>query len=328
MIHYYSKEDIDNLVKYRSGEVKLGQKIKIIQHLDELEELEDYHILFGIPEDVGIRGNYGVPGAKKTWNEFLKAFLNIQFNDYNNQTKIAILGYIDCSEQQNKAENLALHEPEGFLQLGKWVEEIDLKVTEVVKKIKEEGHFPLAIGGGHNNALGLIQGCFLATEKMINVINIDAHTDLRTTNYRHSGNAFSYAIEKGYLNYYFMFGIHKNYTPQYILDEIENKKNIDFQLYEDLVHLSSIDMLVKLKSGVNFVKNDFGLEIDCDAIANFNSSAKTPSGFSLSEMRSFLKLVRKETVKYLHICEADATNNPQLGKALSYLVSDFLRRDS
>lgn len=327
MIHFYEKQEIDTLINHRKGEVKLGEKIKIIKSLDELEELEDYHIIFGIPEDIGIRGNYGVPGAKNTWSEFLKVFLNIQHNEYNTGEKIAILGYIDCKQEQAKAEKINLDNEEAYYQLGKLVEIIDSKLTETVKKIKDEGHFPIAIGGGHNNALGMIQGCFLANEKMINVLNIDAHTDLRTTDYRHSGNGFSYAIEKGLLKYYYLFGIHKNYTPQYILQQMEQAKNIDYYLFEDLVHLSTMDLLVKLKTAVNFVKNDFGLEIDCDAIANFSASAKTPSGFDLNNMRSFMKLARKENLQYLHICEADASKDGQVGKSLSYLVSDFIRRE-
>ncbi|MCH8535642.1 MAG: formimidoylglutamase [Flavobacteriaceae bacterium] len=327
MIHFYEKQEIDTLINHRKGEVKLGEKIKIIKSLDELEELEDYHIIFGIPEDIGIRGNYGVPGAKNTWHEFLKAFLNIQHNEYNTGEKIAILGYIDCEQEQARAEKINLDNEEAYYQLGKLVEIIDSKLTETVKKIKDEGHFPIAIGGGHNNALGMIQGCFLANEKMINVLNIDAHTDLRTTDYRHSGNGFSYAIEKGLLKYYYLFGIHKNYTPQYILQQMEQAKNIDYYLFEDLVHLSTMDLLVKLKTAVNFVKNDFGLEIDCDAIANFSASAKTPSGFDLNNVRSFMKLARKENLQYLHICEAYASKDGQVGKSLSYLVSDFIRRE-
>lgn len=328
MIHFYQKQEIEALVKFRKGEVKLGEQIKIIQSLEELEELEDYHIIFGIPEDIGIRANYGKPGAKQTWHHFLEAFLNIQHNEFNPTEKIAILGYLDCHNQQTKAEEITLTREEDYIQLGKLVEEVDAMLTQVVQKIKEEGHFPIAIGGGHNNALGMIQGCFLANERKVNVLNVDAHTDLRTTDYRHSGNGFSYAIEKGFLNYYYMFGIHKNYTPQYILQRINQSKNIDFNLFEDLVHLSSMDLLVKMKNAVNFLKNDFGLEIDCDAIANFSASAITPSGFSLNNVRSFMKLARKVELQYIHICEADASRDPQVGKSLSYLVSDFLRRDT
>ncbi len=328
MIHFYQNKEIDAMIKHRKGEVKFGEQIKIIQDFEELEELEDYQVLVGIPEDIGIRGNFGVPGAKNTWHLFLESLLNIQHNEYNTANKVAILGYLDCREQQQKAESIALNSHEDYLQLGKLVEEVDVMLTEVIKKIKEEGHSPIAIGGGHNNALGMIQGCFLANEKMVNVLNIDAHTDLRTTDYRHSGNGFSFAFEKGYLNHYHLFGIHKNYTPQYIFQKIENDKKIDFHLFEELVHLTRMDLLVKLKSAINFVKNDFGLEIDCDAIADFSASAQTPSGFSLNDLRSFMKLIRKERVQYLHLCEADATKKPQVAKALVYLVSDFLRRDA
>lgn len=78
------------------------------------------------------------------------------------------------------------------------MEKIDAVVAETVKKILSAGKIPITIGGGHNNAFGIIKGASEAFEKPVNVLNIDAHTDLRKLEHRHSGNGFSFALKKGF----------------------------------------------------------------------------------------------------------------------------------
>src|SRR5690625_3632976 len=108
-------------------------------------------------------------------------------------------------------------------------------VFKMVSKIIESGKIPIIIGGGHNNAYGNIKGTSLALRKPINILNIDAHTDLRKTDYRHSGNGFSYARKEGFLKYYSMFGIHKNYTPQYIFDKCKGEEELSIQFFGDVM---------------------------------------------------------------------------------------------
>jgi formiminoglutamase len=72
----------------------------------------------------------------------------------------------------------------------------------------------------------------------------------------------------------------------------------------------------------------FGLEIDCDAIANIPSSAMSPSGFSVEQARQFVhQFGSHENVTYLHICEAAPTSETeiQVGKLMSYLITDFIK---
>jgi len=73
----------------------------------------------------------------------------------------------------------------------------------------------------------------------------------------------------------------------------------------------------------------FGLELDCDAIANFPSSAKSPVGFSVNQIRNFINIASEnKNCCYFHICEAapDEQNAAQVGKTISYFVSDFMSR--
>ena len=74
----------------------------------------------------------------------------------------------------------------------------DHTVSTVVRRITELGSIPVVIGGGHNNAYGCLKGSSEAKERSINCLNIDAHTDLRSTEGEHSGNGFAYS--RGWLH--------------------------------------------------------------------------------------------------------------------------------
>src|SRR5690606_29915482 len=120
-------------------------------------------------------------------------------------------------------------------KLGDLVKQIDHVVTAVVQMIVAAGKVPVIIGGGHNNAYGNIKGASMAIKKPLNVLNIDAHTDLRTPDHRHSGNGFSFARKDNYLGKYRIFGIHRNYTPDYIFEELDGSTSDHYYLFEHLL---------------------------------------------------------------------------------------------
>lgn len=322
---FFSQDYISQFIQSRPNETKFGESIQCISSLDELEHHQASYVLLGIPEDIGIRANRGKPGAAKTWSVFLNAFLNIQANEFNTPENLILLGEINCKSWMQKAGSIPKTDENYYQKLGDLVQQIDDAVSNVIEKIVGAGKIPIVIGGGHNNAYGIIKGCSKALGRPIHVANIDAHTDLRTNEFRHSGNPFSYAISENYLDRYSVFGLHKNYTPQAIFDYMNSNKKIKYHLFEDCLHLTSLDKLIKMKTSLDFLKGKFGLELDCDAIENFNSSAVSPSGFSFNEIRSFIKLLRKHELHYLHICEASPHEYTLIGKSLSYLVSDFIR---
>lgn len=312
------------MVSPRAGEVKLGEKVKLAGSLDDLEKTQAKFAIFGIPEDIGVRANYGKPGTSNAWEAFLSAFLNVQENQYNSGENVLLLGELDTSGLMQKAGNIDVSDPNYVQKLGDLVEQLDSAVSEVVKKVILAGKVPVIIGGGHNNAFGNLKGASEAFEHPINVLNIDAHTDLRRLEHRHSGNGFSFAFKNGFLGKYSVFGLHRNYTPQYIFEEMNSSEAFHYSLLEEL---QKENLTGEFGKHLTFVRgNKFGLELDCDAIANFPSSAISPSGFSLDEARELVREAAKErNCCYLHICEAVA--NPQFptGKALSYLVTDFLK---
>jgi formiminoglutamase len=287
-------------------------------------------VLLGIPEDIGVRANYGNAGTSKAWEASLGSLLNIQQNHLTNAENVILLGEIDSETQMKQAEEISKEENHYAEELGELVTQIDNKVSEVIKAIVEAGKFPIIIGGGHNNSFGNLKGTSEALQKPINCINFDAHTDFRALEHRHSGNGFSYAFVDGFLKKYFIFGLHRNYTSVAVFNSMEkNSHRVNFNLFEDISVKHKLTFSEGLKDAKNFCCNEnFGIELDMDAIEFMGSSAITPSGFTLTEARQFVSYFSKiENAKYLHICEGSPlagvfTN--QVGKAITYLISDVI----
>ncbi len=324
----YDKKFVSGIINGRKGESKFGEKVGFLNKSEKLSQRKEKYVLVGIPEDIGVRANFGRAGTAKAWNTCLGALLNIQANHFTKPENVLLLGEVDCSEFMSKASNIGEEDPNYFIKLGELVSQIDEIVANIVSQIISAGKIPVIVGGGHNNAYGNIKGASLAVNSPINVLNIDAHTDLRTTDHRHSGNGFSFARKEKYLDKYRMFGIHQNYTPDYLFKEIDSSTQDEYYLYEHLLLKSTSEITKTLQEELGIVSREkFGLELDCDSIRNFPSSAQSPGGFSFNSVRKFVSLAsREENILYLHICEAaptPATEN-EVGKALSYLITDFL----
>lgn len=325
------KEELQGLIRFRESETKIGEVVTLCDGLESLARLPQKYVIFGICEDIGVQANYGNAGTSKAWNSFLQAFCNIQVNIFNPGNNIIILGKITVSPDED------INEQTERDVLGAVVNRIDSKVAIVVQRIVEAGKIPIVIGGGHNNAFGNLKGATNALGQALNCVNIDAHTDLRSTDYRHSGNGFSYALKDHggpYLNRYAIFGLHKNYTPQYIFDFIESHNKIHgtkitYKCIEDmLLPQAQLDSFKRFITPI--INASFGLELDCDSIANFPSSAMSPSGFSFDTVSLFVKLLSESKhCRYFHICEAAPSrdNRQQVGKALVYLVTEFIQNN-
>ena len=231
----YSEKNVASTIKERAGETKFGEKVAFVEKLEDLKNHPAKYVLLGIPEDIGVRANFGNPGTSKAWNAALGSLLNIQHNHLTDAENVILLGEIDCDTQMKQAESISKEENHYVEELGELVTQIDHKVAEVVKAIVTAGKFPIIIGGGHNNSFGNLKGTSEGLEKALNCINFDAHTDFRTLEHRHSGNGFSYAYEDGFLEKYFIFGLHRNYTSEAVFNSIEkNSKRVKFNLFEDI----------------------------------------------------------------------------------------------
>lgn len=333
----FTKFDLAKVTNHRSGEIKFGEKMVIIPKdnplLSFLKNTEAKFVLFGIPEDIGVRANYGRPGAASAWESAIKGIANIQHNKFCKGSQIIVLGQIDVSQEMKEVEGLDFNNIDDRTKLSQLVKKIDKEVSYLVCKIIQAGKIPIIIGGGHNNSYGNIKGTALARGKAVNAINFDAHSDFRILEGRHSGNGFSYAYEEGFLKKYFIFGLHENYTSKSVLDVIKKLEDrVRYNTYDAINIRKEKDFNQELNTALEFIKNDpFGIEIDLDAIPNIASSAMTLSGFSIEELRCFISFFSKhKNASYIHICEGapdldQVTNNHLIGKLIGYLVTDFIK---
>lgn len=333
----FTPSDLAKVTNHRSGEIKFGEKMMTIPKGTDpllfLETTEAKYVVLGIPEDIGIRANYGRPGAASAWKSAIKNIANIQHNRFCKGSQILILGQINVSDEMKEVENLDFNDIDDRSKLSQLVERIDKEVSHTIFSIVKAGKIPIVIGGGHNNSYGNIKGTALAKGKPINAINFDAHSDFRILEGRHSGNGFSYAYEEGFLKKYFIFGLHENYTSKSVLDLIKKTEDrVRYTTYDSLNIRREKEFNQEMISALEFVKTEsFGLEIDLDAIPNIASSAMTPSGFSVEQLRQFVSFFgRSKSAAYLHICEGapdlgEEKNNHLIGKLIGYLVTDFIK---
>lgn len=340
---WYTRQDLASLTRLRRFETKLGERLQVIgdpqQWESALQQSSARYVLLGICEDIGVRGNDGIPGAATAWQSFLAAFCNLQSNDFLSGEELLLAGSFDFSEMTALIEQNAQGSEEKITAWRHAVVTIDDAVEELVRVIALHGKIPVVIGGGHNNAYPLIKGVAKGLYKaeqlplaQINCINLDAHTDYRPIEGRHSGNAFRYAEEDGYLQKYCVIGMHENYLPQNIWIDIVNNPFIDCVSYEDIFVREKRSFAHSLAHAAAFTDDTYtGIELDLDSIAHTLSSAYTPSGITALHARQYVSYTASQCkVAYLHICEgaaqlADGRTDAGIGKLISYLVSDFVK---
>jgi formiminoglutamase len=340
---FYRKQDILSLTNVRRFETKLGERVKFVPEAGAFEELlatsPARFVILGIPEDIGIRANHGISGADSAWLPFLQAFLNIQSNDFLSGDDLLLTGHFDFGDMQYLIERTAHGADEKLEAYRHAVNTIDDEVEKLVKTITEYKKIPIVIGGGHNNAYPIIKGSAKGWHKagsiplaQLNCINLDAHADYRPLEGRHSGNAFRYAEEDGYLQKYFIVGLHENYLPQNIWIDIVNNPFIDCITFEDMFIHEKRTFMQAVAHAIAYTEDTLcGIELDIDSIQNALCSAATPVGISQVQARQYLSFTAADTKPaYLHICEgaarlADGRTNESTGKLLSYLVSDFVK---
>src|SRR6218665_306654 len=329
--------DLAKITNHRSGEIKFGEKMLTIPKntdvLTYIKECDAKYVIFGIPEDIGVRANFGRPGAASAWNSAIKSIANIQHNRFCKGSQILVLGQLDVTVEMEAAKQLDFYNISHRQEFSKLVESIDKEVAHIISCIIKCGKTPIVIGGGHNNAYGNIKGTALGLGKPINAINFDAHSDFRILEGRHSGNGFSYAYEEAFLKKYFIFGLHENYTSKNVLDNLKKiEDKVTYNTYDEIKVRHQKAFLPEMMKALDFIKLDpFGIEIDLDAIPNIASSAMTMSGFSVEELRQFVSYFGShKNATYLHICEGapelgEEKNNHLIGKLIGYLVTDFIK---
>ena len=336
----FTTSDLAQITNYRCGEVKFGEQIQVIppQHdvVSFLQNSEAPFVLVGIPEDIGVRANFGRRGAHTAWETALQSIANIQHNRFCKGYSLVILGKVDVEKQMQAMENLDFKSTEDRVIMSALVSEIDKEVVHVISTIISTGKTPIIIGGGHNNAYGNIKGTALAKGKPINAINFDAHSDFRILEGRHSGNGFSYAYEEGFLKKYFIFGLHENYTSKSVLSTLKKiEDRVRYVTYDSINIRKEKEFEQEMIQALDFINQEsFGVEIDLGSIPNIASSTMTLTGFSVEELRRFVSFFGKfQNATYLHLCEGapdlgEEKNDHLIGKIIGHLITDFIKSNN
>jgi formiminoglutamase len=331
----YTKEDILKLTRKRSGEEKIGEVVQTASEnwQSDLENTGAKYILLGIPEDIGVRANYGRAGAATAFRPALESFLNQQNNGFINADAVFVLGEVFVDDLVEMAAHLDVKNKEDVIKLRDLVALLDVRVSEVVRFLIDLNKIPVIIGGGHNNSFGNIKGASQSLKRKINVINCDPHLDFRPREGRHSGNGFSYAYEQNFLNKYAVLAMHEQYNNQMSIQKfMENPSRLFYNTYESVFVREELDLKKAMKQCIGFVKDEAcGLEIDLDAITNVPSSAKTSSGISPIQARQYIyQSASHLNIVYFHIAEgapvlSHIKADNKTGKLIAYLITDFIK---
>jgi formiminoglutamase len=321
-LHIYSSADLLALTSCREGETKLGQAFATVSSLERLATNTARFVVVGLAEDLGVLANGGKPGAANTWSEVLPVLCNIQSNDKLAGTDVLLLGCLTFEEELKQAQGA------GTAQLRTLVNTIDEAVLKLAKAIFAAGKVPIFIGGGHNNAYPILKAFSQSCKQAANTINIDAHSDFRALEGRHSGNGFSYAFQEGFLHKYAVLGLHENYNSQYLRNELSsNPDRIQATYFEDFLTGKTTPEQA-FEHALSFTTGLCGLEIDLDSITQVAASAASPTGFTAEQIRSLIYQTKGTKMAYLHICEGIANAENLVAKLIGYLLTDFIKAQS
>ena len=324
-------DEIRTMTTLRDGEVRLGQRVGIVGP-DGQTPAGTQVVLVGVPEDIGVRANLGRGGARRMWRAFLPRFLNMQSNTFLDGATVAVAGCIDVRDLNKAAKGIDATvggpraRAEALVTLREMVSEIDRRVAHVIEALRRSGVVPIVIGGGHNNAYGILAGCARASGQALGCVNIDLHADLRPCEGRHSGNAFTYARADGHLDRYAVVGMSEAWATQSIVTAIERDERIAAFTFESMLRggvtpLQMAELAAKHLAGCKAT-----LELDLDAVAQAPASAAAASGFSGAEFRAMAtQLASTVQLQAVHIAEGAPGNGAWPTEMLAKLVAELTR---
>jgi formiminoglutamase len=338
-LHFFTENHLNKIVRKRAFETKLGERVSVLSSCNSLIELREAlkahpakFVMIGFAEDIGVRANLGRAGAYSAWQPAIESILNIQSNEFFHGAELLVLGTIQVDDLLEQAKDLNTKKAEDLHELRSLTAQLDERIFPVIQCIMQAGKTIIAIGGGHNNAYPLIKGMFAATQQKVNVANIDAHTDFRPLEGRHSGNGFSYAFAENMLESYHAIGIHENYCTDHVLEKFKQEADLHLYTYEEIFLRQKFEFSEMASTIFSFPHNhSWSLEIDLDSIQNIPSSAKTSSGMLPIDVRKFIyQFASQAKPRYLHIAEgapvlSHLKTDNKTGKLIAYLISDFIK---
>jgi formiminoglutamase len=154
----FTQQQCLKLVTPRKGETKLGQTVfchnkgtSLVETISLAQKNQVRFVIMGIGEDIGPRANLGRGGATDAFESAMMQWLNLQSNRFLNGKECLILGQVQTNDLQ-------LTERASADALRANVDILDKRVIEISSQVMAAGFELIVIGGGHNNAYGLLMG--------------------------------------------------------------------------------------------------------------------------------------------------------------------------
>ena len=336
LVNRFTPKDIEGLLSPRAGETKIGQQVLLLDDslsfsnaLLKAKANGARFVLLGVGEDIGPRANLGRGGATDAFEPSIKQFINLQSNRFLNGNEIVIAGQVHTADLQLSSDT-----PVELLR--DQVALLDERVIAVATLIMDAELEPIVIGGGHNNAFGLLMATKASTGKAAAAVNLDPHSDFRLREGRHSGNGFSYAAANGALDHYHVLGLHELKNSEANLAQLSafggswhSLQSIWIRREIELAHA-----LKSIAKGLNNTQLPVALELDLDAISHMPTSAMTAAGVPLLDAAYYVNYIASHCpCQYFHIAEAApacheaslAAGYREVGQSISELIYAYVQ---
>ncbi len=306
MFSAVTQQHCDSLLTLRPNETKLGQQVYLAstqcslgQNAQQAKSAGAQFAIIAIAEDVGPRANLGRGGADDAFIASMQQLLNLQSNRFLNGNECAILGQISLDHSLPITASIE--------QLRDATAQLDDIVITAISDVMQAGLEPIVIGGGHNNAYGLLMATKAITGLPVAAVNLDPHSDFRPREGRHSGNGFSYAAANGALDHYHILGLHELKNSEKTLEQLSLFGATWNSVQQIWIRreLSLETALKQIAKSLNQTQLPVALELDVDAIANMPSSAATFAGIPLLDACHYVHYIAKHcSCRYAHFAEA------------------------
>ncbi|PKG78840.1 arginase [Shewanella sp. Actino-trap-3] len=335
MFSAFTQQHCDTLLSLRPNETKIGQQVYLAsaelslgQNALDAKSSGAQFAIIAIAEDVGPRANLGRGGADDAFVTSMKQLLNLQSNRFLNGNECAILGQISLDTPLPATATIE--------QLRQATAQLDSIVIAAISQIMQAGLEPIVIGGGHNNAYGLLMATKATTGLPVAAVNLDPHSDFRPREGRHSGNGFSYAAANGALDHYHILGLHELKNSEVTLEQLSlfGATWHSFQQIWVRRELQLDTVLKQIAISLNQTQLPVALELDVDVITNMPSSAATFAGIPLLDACHYVHYIARHCpCHYAHFAEtAPACHHAGVeagyrdaGQALSELIYAYIQ---
>lgn len=268
-------------------------------------------VLLGFASDEGVARNNGRQGAAKGPDALRSALGSLAVHD----------GYprYDAGTVTTQGADL---------------EGAQLELSRRVKEIIEGGHLAIILGGGHETAFGSHRGAYQAHgTSPLNIINLDAHFDLRRADRPTSGTPFKQIADivtadnaEGFR--YSVLGISKPNNTKVLFDTAE-ELGTTVHLDEDLVNLTP-QQCAELVGTIADDSAPIHLSIDLDVLpADVAPGVSAPAalGVSFDRIRAMAVAIAatgKLTLIDIVELNPDYDIDSRTAKAAARLINDIV----